>query len=257
MSELRERDPDFPRHGLPGLLGSSLAILLTTFVVFLIVSFGASLVAVLVAGVDVLSDFMARVETMPVAIKDPVVIDVMQFVGLGLYGSHAAAIWIAGKFGPKMPLARRVAWADWTGDRQFWWLLGAALAYGLASGLLMEWAYPESKSWAVLPSDSLGLSASLVLVCFVGPVVEELFFRGWIYTGMRQKCSFGVTLAVTSVLFALTHYEHSHLYALAVFPVGLALGFVRERYGSIKASAFFHGLYNLFSWVVLYFTTTV
>ena len=61
--------------------------------------------------------------------------------------------------------------------------------------------------------------------------------------------------AITSILFALMHYEHTHLYALAVFPVGVALGFVRERYASIKASAFFHGLYNLFSWVLIYLTT--
>ena len=255
MSEPAERHADLPRQGLGWLLGGSLAILAVTAVLFFVAVIAASLLAVILAGADVMGEFMTRMQDVADPRKEPMILDLMQVVGLALYACNAAAIWIVARFGAKMPFVQRIAWAEWTGDRQFWWLLGATLAYAISSGWLLERVHPDARNWAILPSDSLGLAASMVLICFVGPVVEEMFFRGWIYSGMRRTCSFRVTLAFTSVLFALVHYEPTHLYALAVLPVGIALGFVRERYDSIKASAFFHGLYNLFSWVLLYFTT--
>jgi membrane protease YdiL (CAAX protease family) len=48
----------------------------------------------------------------------------------------------------------------------------------------------------------------------------------------------------TAALFAFLHYEKTHLYALAIFPLGLALGLMREWSGSIKPTIAFHAVYN-------------
>ena len=73
-----------------------------------------------------------------------------------------------------------------------------------------------------------------------------------IYTGLRPRLGFAWTLGITSALFALGHWEKTHLYAAAVLPVGLALGWVREKTGSTRATALFHALYNLTGWLLTY-----
>ena len=84
----------------------------------------------------------------------------------------------------------------------------------------------------------------MALAVLIAPVTEELLFRGWIYTGLRFHWGLWPALLTTSALFACAHYENTHLYALAVFPIGLALGVIRERTGSVKASILFHALNN-------------
>ena len=59
-------------------------------------------------------------------------------------------------------------------------------------------------------------------------------------------------ILVSAILFALAHWESTHLYALAVFPVGLALGYVRQRADSIAASITLHSLYNGIAAVLLF-----
>ena len=91
------------------------------------------------------------------------------------------------------------------------------------------------------PAAALGLS---VLAVVFAPGVEELVFRGWIFTHLRRDFSFATALLASSVVFAGLHYDSTHLYALAVFPVGLALGAMREITGSIKPTIAFHAFNN-------------
>jgi membrane protease YdiL (CAAX protease family) len=49
---------------------------------------------------------------------------------------------------------------------------------------------------------------------------------------------------ISAALFASAHYESTHIYAPVVFPVGLALGGLRETTGSLKGSISFHAFYN-------------
>jgi membrane protease YdiL (CAAX protease family) len=75
----------------------------------------------------------------------------------------------------------------------------------------------------------------------VGPVVEELTFRG---IGFFLLAQFGQVAAilVTAVAFALTH---GILQGLPVFfIIGVALAFVRSRTDSIYPSIVMHAAFN-------------
>jgi membrane protease YdiL (CAAX protease family) len=141
-----------------------------------------------------------------------------------------------------------VAWrplAVGIGDRWLWAIIIAATLYSLAAPFFLSRFDQQSHLAFKLPSD---LAASLILVTLavvVAPVTEELLFRGWIYTGLRHRLGVWPALILSSAMFALAHYEDTHFYALAVFPIGLALGGMRERAGSIKAPILFHAFYNL------------
>ena len=150
-------------------------------------------------------------------------------------------------------MARRVAGAGWRGllgwtpfrtDAFFWRLLLVAVAYQMAAGALIRFIEPNARNWLIFPEGPLGMSSAFALVVIFGPICEELLFRGWIYTALRLRYGFRPALWTTTVLFALVHWEATHLYALAILPMGLLLGCLRERTGSTQATILFHALYN-------------
>ena len=102
------------------------------------------------------------------------------------------------------------------------------------------------------PNGTPWIIAFLAMATLFAPLTEELLFRGWIYTSLRDIIGVRFGILVSAVLFALAHWESTHLYAVAVFPVGLALGYIRQRTNSIAASITFHSLYNGVAAVLLF-----
>jgi membrane protease YdiL (CAAX protease family) len=141
-----------------------------------------------------------------------------------------------------------IGWHPWspaTASRSYWWIVAIALAYGIAANILIAHLYPPSKDWFNVPKDHLSSAIVLfALAAVFAPIAEELLFRGWIFTSLRAQFGLFVSLLITSGIFASLHYEKTHIYALAVFPIGLCLGLMRERAGSLKASISFHAFYN-------------
>jgi membrane protease YdiL (CAAX protease family) len=82
----------------------------------------------------------------------------------------------------------------------------------------------------------------LVRACILAPLAEEMLFRGGLFTWLRQRRSAWVTVLLTACAHALIHGLP------AVFPLvvalGIGLGWVRERSGSIVPGVIVHGLNN-------------
>ena len=49
------------------------------------------------------------------------------------------------------------------------------------------------------------ISFSMTLACVVGPMVEEVFFRGFFYPAFRKYVGAVWAMVITSALFALVH----------------------------------------------------
>ena len=82
---------------------------------------------------------------------------------------------------------------------------------------------------------------NFVVVAAVAPIVEELMFRG---LGFRLLSRFGPRIALvgTAVAFGLIH---GFLFALPIFViVGLSLGWLRMRTGSVYPGMLMHGVFN-------------
>ena len=126
------------------------------------------------------------------------------------------------------------------------------LIYSLAANAAIAHVYPKFDELVHMPTGAKWVVLFVALASLFAPVTEELLFRGWLYTSLRVRLGPWTVTLVTSILFALAHWESTHLYALAVFPVGVALGFVRERTGSIKATMTFHAVYNGIASVLLF-----
>lgn len=149
-----------------------------------------------------------------------------------------------------------LAWRSWRPQRYwklFLTLFALTIAWEVLASVAIEHFHPEAKDWVNPPREAPWFIGFLVLAVLVGPLAEEVLFRGWMYTSLRASFGAVAAVLVTSVLFAIAHWESTHLYALAVFPVGLALALIRERAGSIRASFVFHALYNGAASVMLFF----
>jgi uncharacterized protein len=91
--------------------------------------------------------------------------------------------------------------------------------------------------------------ALLVAAALVGPVVEEVFFRGGIFRILRRTHSAGITLLGISLLFAGAHRDLRN--ALPDFLGGLAMGYVRTMSGSIWPAILLHVAFNATTVVLL------
>src|SRR5207253_4432648 len=82
---------------------------------------------------------------------------------------------------------------------------------------------------------------------FTAPVVEELAFRGWMQSGLRDRFGTAIAIVTPAALFAVLHastYSHP-VYLLIPFSLACLLGIVRDRVRSIWPGAVLHSFWNL------------
>lgn len=176
--------------------------------------------------------------------------------GILFYLTTAAAVLLAARFRGGLQWRDLVAWNAWSPlamPRACWTAVILTMVYSLAANEALAYFYPASQDWVTVPQGWVSTLLFFLVATLSAPLTEELVFRGWLYTALRAKLAFTPCLVIVSALFALAHWESTHLYALVVFPVGLALGYLREKTGSLKASMTFHAFYNGVAFVLMLF----
>ncbi|MGV3722917.1 MAG: CPBP family intramembrane glutamic endopeptidase [Actinomycetota bacterium] len=94
------------------------------------------------------------------------------------------------------------------------------------------------------------LAGLVVIIGVIGPISEEVFFRGFAYTAFKKR--FGVTPAVllSALVFAAVH--GSPVALIPIFFIGIVLAAIFERTGSLAAPIGLHCANNS-AVVALYF----
>ncbi len=107
----------------------------------------------------------------------------------------------------------------------------------------LEWFFPVS-SWEQAMFDRMmsnGL-ASVMTVCIIAPVLEEMLFRGVILRSFLRQHSPKVAIVASALLFGAAHLN---IYQFVVASlIGLALGWLYERTRSLWPGIFLHAAYN-------------
>lgn len=148
---------------------------------------------------------------------------------------------------------------------------GAAMGVGsqVASSILSRWI-PKTLPIDQYFRDTASAYALAAFGIFIAPLVEELFFRGFVYPALARffnhflfpafDVAFGSALSimVTAAAFSLLHEgQLAHAWAplLVLFVVGVALTLVRARTQSVATCVLVHMGYNgaLFG-MLFYFT---
>ena len=129
-------------------------------------------------------------------------------------------------------------------------LLGAALvvpAAALSDLITHRFPPPPSEDSIFEIFQSVSLPRKLMMgaaACVVGPMLEELLFRGALFKPLRK--SYGglaaPAIVTTALLFAMVHMEWQRSVHVAI--IGLCLGFLRQVSGSIVPSMLVHITFN-------------
>jgi membrane protease YdiL (CAAX protease family) len=90
----------------------------------------------------------------------------------------------------------------------------------------------------------LGAVLACIALAFVGPFVEEMFFRGMLTATFWRRFGPLRTGILTAVLFALAHLLPRLLPPILIF--GLGLAYLYQRTGSTLPGVLTHCLYNGF-----------
>lgn len=98
-------------------------------------------------------------------------------------------------------------------------------------------------------TDSSGV-ITLLYVLLIGPVSEELIFRGAILDRFYLAFPFWIANMVQAVLFGL--YHMNLIQGLYAFCLGIVLGMIRHTTGSILASILTHIIFNTTSYLLGY-----
>jgi membrane protease YdiL (CAAX protease family) len=124
-----------------------------------------------------------------------------------------------------------------------------ALATGAALLLAHGWIYVLEHTLPEISTDGLerliarlGLPMALLTIAVFPAVLEEIVFRGFLQGRLLALYGTGVGLVVTAAAFAICHGMPAVL--PVHFGLGLWLGWLRQRSGSLWPGVLLHFLYN-------------
>ncbi len=119
-----------------------------------------------------------------------------------------------------------------------WWLIegGSGLAQRYSSTEFHEKSQAQALA---LP----GLIFMLLVGGLVAPVVEELVFRGFIYSAWERRFGWVVSTILTSALFGLYHPQFGWTFLSSIIFI-----WIYRRTGTLRAPMFVHAVFNLSLW---------
>ena len=146
---------------------------------------------------------------------------------------------------------------NWPSNIAMYVFVGFALSLalqGLAHLLPMPKELPID-SFFKTPAEAWALG---ILSVTLAPLMEELFFRGFLYPVLARRLGLPVAVFLTALGFALLHGAQlmfSWGPVLVIFLVGMILTMVRARTNSVAAGVLIHMAYNATIAVAMFVAT--
>jgi membrane protease YdiL (CAAX protease family) len=145
------------------------------------------------------------------------------------------------------PFWRSLAWTKMRFPSLWLVVAGASTAYLVA--ILGQFIHTPTGRNAItdLMQDRASLLLLTVFGVTLGPVCEELAFRGFLQPLLVRSLGAVPGILLAAVPFGLLHYQeygNSWRHAAIVAAAGAAFGWMRHATGSTKASALMHASYN-------------
>lgn len=129
------------------------------------------------------------------------------------------------------------------------WLL--VLVLFIAASDLMSWLtghpiVPEFMTEAYASADSKLLLWAGIAVG--APLLEELFFRGFLYAGLApSRLGAAGAVVCTALFWALVHVQYDWYGVTTIFVIGLLLGLARAKTGTLVIPLLLHVAANSFA----------
>jgi uncharacterized protein len=146
-------------------------------------------------------------------------------------------------------------WPGASAAAYFFGGVGLALTIQFLSALL---PIPKQLPIEKYFKDAGGTYLMVIFGITIAPLMEELFFRGFLYPVVARRAGVNAGIVITAFLFALIHQSQlgrAWAPVLLLFVVGVVLTYVRARTGSVGSSFLLHVAYNTTLFTLLWLQT--
>jgi membrane protease YdiL (CAAX protease family) len=100
----------------------------------------------------------------------------------------------------------------------------------------------------------LDLILLIISICLITPVIEEIIFRGLIFSRFQlSKLGRVGAVCITSIFFSVIHFQYEPIIIVFVFTMGLLLGVVRYKTDNVIYCIILHVIFNSLSAYELFF----
>lgn len=127
-----------------------------------------------------------------------------------------------------------------------------AIYAAVARQLGPDWLEPRSTIPDRITADVWTLALAGLLTCLVAPVAEEVFYRGLLTRGLLPWGTWPA-LIIPATIFSAVHLDPGSFVPFVI--VGLVIGWLYWRRGSLTDAIEFHFLFNSTSFVLLVATS--
>ena len=154
--------------------------------------------------------------------------------------------WVLVTKGRKYEFLETLGWKD-GGVR--WWHYVAFLVGFFALGALLGRFVPEQETELIriLQSSTTALVLVAIMATFTAPLVEEVVYRGILYSPLKRATGVVGAVIIVTILFALVHvpqYYESTYTLIMVTALSLGLTLVRAFSKNLLPAFILHTLFN-------------
>ncbi len=128
-------------------------------------------------------------------------------------------------------------------------LITIRIYVALVSALGLDFLEPGGQVEDAFFSHGWSLPFLGFAIVFVAPFSEEIFFRGFLFGGLRPLTGFWPAAFLSGLIFAIPHAQVGLLIPFGL--IGVIFAYVYARTGSIFTSMSVHFMFNLLSFTLL------
>ena len=150
-------------------------------------------------------------------------------------------------------------------ERSSWGVAGAVIVGGVLATIILgdvsDFIYrhvigpvPQENVVTIFPHSSAGLALFVVLAVLIAPVLEETFFRGFVFQGLASSWGPIAGALTSAFVFALWHQQLSVL--VPIFGLGVLLAAAFYWTKSIYTNMTMHAVFNALGIVAWWFIKT-
>jgi membrane protease YdiL (CAAX protease family) len=136
----------------------------------------------------------------------------------------------------------------WNWPARLWpYVLGGLALQAVVLTMEQFFPLPKNTPFDALLKNPNTLAMIAAFSVTLGPLMEELFFRGFLYPVLARRVGMMAAIAITALGFAGVHapqYGNSLTLISLLFLVGLVIGWVRATRNSVGAGMLVHVGYN-------------
>jgi membrane protease YdiL (CAAX protease family) len=168
---------------------------------------------------------------------------------LAIIPAHALTLllaWIVVTRFRRFPFRETLGWRS---GGMKWWYYAAILGSFFLIALLIGSYFPEQDNdlLRILRSSRLALYIVAFLATFTAPIVEEVIYRGVLYSAVQRTAGMPLAIVIVTVLFALVHvpqYYPSYSTIFLLTLLSLVLTTVRAMSKNLLPCIILHFVFN-------------